>query len=73
MDNRMADQLYADRVHRLTALAEDFLGDPQIAQRWLNRPNHVLGGATPLSMVDTELGFRQVENVLGRIGYGGLS
>jgi putative toxin-antitoxin system antitoxin component (TIGR02293 family) len=66
-----SDRLY--RLARLVALAEFFLGDHQIAIDWLKRPNHVLGGVTPLSVVDTELGARQVENILGRIGYGGVS
>jgi uncharacterized protein (DUF2384 family) len=39
----------------------------------MKRPNIVLGGAVPLDLIDTELGARQVENILGRIGYGGVS
>jgi putative toxin-antitoxin system antitoxin component (TIGR02293 family) len=66
-----SDRLY--RLARLVALVEFFLGDHQIAIDWLKRPNHVLGGVTPLSMVDAELGARQVDNILGRIGYGGVS
>jgi uncharacterized protein (DUF2384 family) len=27
----------------------------------------------PLAAIDTELGARQVENILGRIAYGGVS
>ncbi len=66
-----SDRLY--RLARLVALAEYFLGDHQRAIDWLKRPNHALGGVAPLQIVDTELGARQVENVLGRIGYGGVS
>jgi putative toxin-antitoxin system antitoxin component (TIGR02293 family) len=66
-----SDRLY--RLARLLALAEYFLGDRQAAIDWLRRPNRVLGGRAPLSVVDTELGARQVENILGRIGYGGVS
>lgn len=66
-----SDRLY--RLARLVALADYFLGDHQLAIAWLKRPNYVLGGVAPLSIVDTELGARQVENVLGRIGYGGVS
>ncbi len=66
-----SDRLY--RLARLVALADYFLGDHQLAIDWLKRPNYVLGGVAPLSIVDTELGARQVENVLGRIGYGGVS
>jgi putative toxin-antitoxin system antitoxin component (TIGR02293 family) len=66
-----SDRLY--RLARLVALAEYFLGSRQLAIDWLKRPNYVLGGVAPLSVVDTELGARQVENILGRIGYGGVS
>ena len=66
-----SDRLY--RLARLVALAGHFLGGHQLAIDWLKRPNHVLGGVAPLSVVDTELGARQVENILGRIGYGGVS
>jgi len=27
----------------------------------------------PIAVIDTELGARQVENLLGRIAYGGIS
>ncbi len=66
-----SDRLY--RLARLVALAKHFLGDHERSIHWLRRPNHVLGGAAPLEVVDTELGARQVENVLGRIGYGCIS
>jgi uncharacterized protein (DUF2384 family) len=41
--------------------------------RWLKHPNRALGGIAPVTAIDTELGARQVENVLGRIAYGGVS
>jgi putative toxin-antitoxin system antitoxin component (TIGR02293 family) len=66
-----SDRLY--RLARLVSLAANFLGDQKTAIGWLKRPNHALGGVAPLAIIDTELGARQVENVLGRIGYGGVS
>jgi putative toxin-antitoxin system antitoxin component (TIGR02293 family) len=45
----------------------------ETATRWLKRPNRALGGAAPLDLIDTELGARSVENVLGRIAYGSVS
>jgi putative toxin-antitoxin system antitoxin component (TIGR02293 family) len=54
-------------------LAKCYLGDDETARRWLRRPNRALGGRTPLESLDTELGARLVENVLGRIAYGGVS
>lgn len=66
-----SDRLY--RLARIVALANEYLGDHDRALRWLKRPNRALGGIPPVSAIDTELGARQVENVLGRIAYGGIS
>ena len=66
-----SDRLY--RLARIIALADEYLGDHERALRWLKRPNHALGGMAPVSVIDTELGARQVENLLGRIAYGGIS
>ena len=41
--------------------------------RWLKRSNRALGGVAPIAAMDTEIGARQVENILGRIAYGGMS
>jgi putative toxin-antitoxin system antitoxin component (TIGR02293 family) len=66
-----SDRLY--RLERLVSLAANFLGDRKTAIDWLKRPHHALGGVAPPAIIGTELGVRQVENVLGRIGYGGVS
>lgn len=66
-----SDRLY--RLARILALANEFIGDHDKAVRWLKRPNRALGGIAPIEALDTELGARQVENVLGRIAYGGIS
>jgi putative toxin-antitoxin system antitoxin component (TIGR02293 family) len=66
-----SDRLY--RLARLVALAKHYIGDGESATRWLKRPNPALGGSAPLELIDTELGAREVENVLGRIAYGGVS
>ena len=66
-----SDRLY--RLARIVAIANDFLGDRERALRWLKRPNRALGGIAPVAAIDTELGARQVENILGRIAYGGIS
>jgi putative toxin-antitoxin system antitoxin component (TIGR02293 family) len=55
------------------AMAHDFLGGRERATSWLKRPNRALGGVAPVEAMDTELGARQVENILGRIAYGGIS
>ena len=51
---------------KATALFEDV----ETASDWLKTANPSLGDATPLSYADTELGGREVENLLGRIEYG---
>jgi putative toxin-antitoxin system antitoxin component (TIGR02293 family) len=66
----------SDRVYRLAsilALAEQSLGDRGKAQRWLRQSNQALGGDRPLRALETEIGARRVEQVLGRIAYGGIS
>ena len=66
-----SDRLY--RLARIMALADEFLGDHERAVRWLKHPNRALGGIAPVAALDTELGARQIENILGRIAYGGVS
>jgi len=66
-----SDRLY--RLARVVALAHHSLGDRDRVMRWLRHPNRALGGLAPIAAIDTELGARQVENVLGRIAHGGIS
>lgn len=63
-----SDRLY--RLARIACMAIQVLGSPEKAKQWLERPNRALGGDTPLSFLDTEIGARQVEAVLGRIAHG---
>jgi putative toxin-antitoxin system antitoxin component (TIGR02293 family) len=66
-----SDRLY--RLARIMAIASECLGDAERARRWLKRPNRALGGLAPVAAIDTEPGARHVENLLGRIAYGGIS
>jgi len=66
-----SDRLY--RLARVAALAIQALGSAVHARQWLERPNRALGGETPLSLLDTDIGVRQVEAVLGRIEHGVFS
>ncbi len=66
-----SDRLY--RLARIVALAHQSLGNQTLVMRWLRKSNRALGGIAPIAAIDTELGARQVENVLGRIAYGGIS
>lgn len=66
----------SDRLYRLayvTHVASATLGGVEPARVWLNRPNRALGGTTPLSLLDTDIGCRQVEEVLSRLSYGMFS
>ncbi len=58
------------RVVRIAVHAADILGGQEQASRWLHTQNRALGGQTPLDLLDTDLGSRQVEDVLGRIEHG---
>ncbi len=73
--NRMApgDSDRAYRLASILALAEEAIGDRKNAQRWLRQTNEVLGNQTPLRALETEIGVRRVEQILGRIAYGGVS
>lgn len=61
------------RLARIAAHAADVLGSDERAGHWLHRPNRALGGQAPLALVDTDLGAREVESVLGRIEHGEFS
>lgn len=58
------------RVARVLASAEELFGDLGTAFDWLNSPLIVLRGATPLSLLDTEIGGKLVMDTLGRIQHG---
>ncbi len=58
------------RLARIAALAENVLGTPERAGRWLQRPNRALGGGIPLERLSTDLGAREVEGILTRIEHG---
>ena len=61
------------RLVRLRAKAEDVLGTRGKATLWLESPNRALGGATPLSLLDTDIGTQAAEDALTRIEYGVFS
>lgn len=67
----------SDRLVRLARVfsraIELFDGDVEAARSWLLRPQLAFGGAVPLSMTKTEVGSREVENLIGRIEHGVIS
>ncbi len=50
-----------------------FEGDAAAARRWLSSPKRALGGVAPLNLAKTEVGAREVENLIGRIEHGVFS
>jgi putative toxin-antitoxin system antitoxin component (TIGR02293 family) len=58
------------RMARVYANAIEMIGDEETAIEWLNTPNRALGGEKPLDQLDTDMGARMVEDILGRIAYG---
>lgn len=58
------------RFARLMGRAVTVLESEENARRWLTAPQFGLGGAVPLDYAGTEVGAREVEDLLGRIEYG---
>ena len=58
------------RMARVYANAVEMIGDEEKAIEWLRTPNRALGGERPLDQLDTDMGARMVEDILGRIAYG---
>jgi putative toxin-antitoxin system antitoxin component (TIGR02293 family) len=61
------------RLARVSAQAAATLGSEEKAAQSLQRPNLALRNQTPLSLNDSDIGIRQVEEVLGRIEHGNIS
>ena len=58
------------RYQRLLKKAEDVFGDGKSAREWLTHKQAGLGKVVPLDFARTEIGAREVENLLGRLEYG---
>lgn len=66
------DPAESDRVVRFARLmgkAVEVMESEDNARKWLNAPQVGLGGAVPLDYAETEVGAREVEDLLGRIEY----
>ena len=70
-------QLESDRLMRIARLVEMahrmMQGDGAAARRWMIAPHELLGGASPLAHASTEIGGREVEQLIGRIRHGTFS
>jgi len=58
------------RFARLLGKAVEVMESEENARQWLTSPQFGLGGAVPLDYARTEVGAREVEDLLGRIEYG---
>lgn len=61
------------RAARLFAEALNVFEGVDKAAKWFGEPNRALGGHKPIEMLATEVGSREVENILGRLLYGAYS
>ena len=59
------------RLARLWAFAMDVWGSEAAAQRFFAEPHPLLGGRIPRDVaIETEVGARAIEDILGRLKYG---
>ena len=63
-----SDRLY--RLARILAHAQEVFEDPETVTEWIRSPNIALGKQDPLSLLDTDIGVQQVDQILGRIEHG---
>jgi len=72
-DNKPLNISEADRLFRLArifARAVEIFEDIHKARVWLKESNRALAGATPLELLDTDMGTQKVDELLNRIEYG---
>ena len=55
---------------RIIALATEILGANEKASSWLRTSNRALGGKIPIDEIETDPGYRSIEEVLYAIAYG---
>ncbi len=64
----------SDRLVRATRVFAHaitlFEGDADLARKWFVEPLAALGGASPLAYASTDLGAREVEDLIGRLEHG---
>jgi putative toxin-antitoxin system antitoxin component (TIGR02293 family) len=63
-----SDRLY--RLARVLAHANRVFENPDESAEWIQTPNAALGKQQPLTLLDTDIGVQQVDQVLGRIEHG---
>lgn len=58
------------RILRIIRKAEATFANAEKAHRWLRRPTTALAGHAPLDLLDTDVGARRIETLLGHIAHG---
>jgi putative toxin-antitoxin system antitoxin component (TIGR02293 family) len=73
-DTRRFEPSESDRILRMTRLVgltlQLFEGDLRAARSWLETPLSGLAGSTPLDFASTDVGAREVEQLIGRLEHG---
>ncbi len=67
------DAVESDRMVRFARLlgrAAEVMESLEAGRAWLAAPQFGLGGGVPLAWAQTEVGAREVENLLGRLEFG---
>ncbi len=67
----MGDRLY--RIANIYTKAKEVFENNDLAQEWLTTPQIGLNNQIPLDLLITEIGAREVEDLLSRIEYGILT
>lgn len=66
----LAENDSAQRILRISEMADRVFGNHEKAARWLRKPNRALQGITPIDLLESETGARLVEQSLDQIDYG---
>ena len=76
MDQSSPDILAADeseiqsRISHITLMAERVFGDKRKASCWLTKPKRRLNGLTPMAVLSSAQGAREIEEMLIQIAEG---
>jgi len=58
------------RLADLYARASETIGNDDLARQWMQTPREIFGGLTPFELSGSELGAREVEDLLLRVEHG---
>lgn len=58
------------RFAHILSMAEALFGDDEKSRRWLSKPKNRLSGRSPISMLSSTIGAREVEEMLAQMAEG---